>query len=405
MNIIKSVKHTIAVLLAAFSPIASHAQIYDTNDDVVEIVAGSGTSGMLNGLGTQSMFADPLHIVSDTSSNLYVMDINNGVIRKISPDNNVSTFASIVAPGKALGIGGMAIDSKSTIWMTTGVYGPSGIYQVGSDGSINLLSFGGITQYSGICIDSADNIYYTAGNQVFRISTLGVQSVWAGNTASGAADGNGLFALFNNPGALAVDQAGNVYVWDAGNNKIRRIDRNQNVTTVAGSGASAAMDGVGFNASFNGIGSMCVDNSGNVIMACGSCIRKMTATTNIVTMAGSFSQNSYANGAGSLARFNGAWGVCISHGNLFVADSGNNRIRSISFNPQPQPVSGANLVLNVYPGLTITGLVGRTYQIQASTDLENWSEVVTILLTSSPYLWFDQNAVNQKRFYRAWLIP
>ena len=90
---------------------------------------------------------------------------------------------------------------------------------------------------------------------------------------------------------------------------------------------------------------------------------------------------------------------------IFVADSGNQRIRQITFNPSPQPVSGANLILNTYPGLTITGVVGRTYQIQSSTDMSTWNPASTILLTSSPYLWIDLNAVNGKKFYRAYLLP
>jgi hypothetical protein len=131
----------------------------------------------------------------------------------------------------------------------------------------------------------------------------------------------------------------------------------------------------------------------------------MDAQTNVVTMAGSFTQFSYTNGVGNLARFNGASGVCLSAGSIFVADSGNERIRQISFNPQPQVVSAANLQLNTYPGLQIIGTVGRTYQIQTSPDLNSWSTKATILLNSSPYIWIDQNPVSGNKFYRALLLP
>jgi hypothetical protein len=131
----------------------------------------------------------------------------------------------------------------------------------------------------------------------------------------------------------------------------------------------------------------------------------MTATTNVVTIAGSFTQSSYANGAGALARFNGAYGVCLSEGMVFVADQNNQRIRFISFNPQPQPVTGGNLAINTYAGVTITGLVGRTYQIQSSPNMTNWTTQATLLLTASPYLWIDQNPVNRNKFYRAFLVP
>ena len=90
---------------------------------------------------------------------------------------------------------------------------------------------------------------------------------------------------------------------------------------------------------------------------------------------------------------------------VFVADQNNQRIRFISFNPQPQPVTGGNLGINTYVGVTITGLVGRTYQIQSSPNMTNWTTQATLLLNSSPYLWFDLNPVAGKKFYRALLMP
>jgi hypothetical protein len=142
-----------------------------------------------------------------------------------------------------------------------------------------------------------------------------------------------------------------------------------------------------------------------VLLACGTSIRKMDATTNVVTMAGSFTQSGYTNGAGNLSRFNGANGICLSGGTIYVADSGNYRIRQISFNPQPQVVSGANLSIGTFAGLTITGVVGRTYQVQSSPDLNGWTTRATLLLNSSPYLWIDQNPVSGNKFYRAVLLP
>ena len=392
-------KTKIAIGLAVAGTLGwrAEAQTYDTNDDVVQIFAGSGTVGNLNAQGTLAMFNNPQFVVADTSGNSFVLDSRNGLIRKITPDGTVSTYTSIPFGGYT---GGMAIDGNNTIWISAS---SSGIYEVTSSGSVTVLS--GMGSPSGICADAGNNIYYTTGNQVYRISSSGVLSLFAGSTSGGSTDANGIYATFNAPAAVAADAARDIYVWDSGNGKIRRIDQSQNVTTIAGSGSGANADGVGTNASFSGISSMCIDSWGNVIMACGPCIRKMTAATNVVTMAGSFSQSSYANGAGALARFSGASGVCLSQGRVFVADTGNQRIRFISFSPQPQPVTGADLALATYAGVTVSGLVGRTYQIQASTDLTTWSTVTTLLLTGSPYLWFDTAGVGQKRFYRAYLLP
>ena len=390
-----------AVLVAVMASFGWNVQgqSYDTNNDVVQIFAGSGTSGLLNAQGTLAMFNSPEFIVADTFSNLYVLDSGNSLIRKISTNGTVSTFTS-VSLGYS-GSGGMTIDGNNTIWITIN----GGINEVASNGSVTFLTFSGVSYASGICTDYGNNIYYTAGNQIYRISSQGVLTLWAGNSSVGSTDANGIYASFSAPAALAADEAGNIYVWDSGNHKIRRIDQSQNVTTVAGNGNNANVDGVGLNTSFSGISSMFGDNQGNIYMACGTCIRKMNAQTNVVTMAGSFSQSSYANGAGSLARFNGASGVCLSQGMVFIADANNERVRQISFNPQPQLVTSANLALNTYAGVTITGLVGRTYQIQSSPNMAAWTTRATVLLTSSPYLWLDPNPVSGNKFYRAQLLP
>jgi hypothetical protein len=111
------------------------------------------------------------------------------------------------------------------------------------------------------------------------------------------------------------------------------------------------------------------------------------------------------NGAGSLARIWGASGVCVSQGMIFVADSNNQRIRNITFNASPQPISPANLQLKTFSGLQITGTIGRTYQIQTSPDLNTWTTKATILLNSSPFLWIDQDPVSGNKYYRALMLP
>jgi len=393
------------------------AQTYDTNNEVVQTLAGSGFSGDVDGVGQLTMFNNPNAIVADSQSNLFVSDSGNLLIRKITPDGTVTTFAgggSSSPPGygtnvslQCWGFSSIMIDHSNTLWVTTAA--TSGyFFRIGSNAYVsiptNLPGFAG--QAAAICVDSGNNIYYATGNKIYRYTTNGVFSVFAGSGNSGYADGNGIFTAFNGPAALASDSANNIYVWDSGNDLIRRIDQSQNVTTLAGKYRNnSSADGVGTNAAFSSIYQMCFDNSGNLYLACGNCIRKIDAQTNVVTMAGSFTQTGYTNGAGNLARFASADGVCISGGTIFVADSGNQRIRDIAFNPQPQVVSGANLGIGTFAGVTITGIVGRTYQIQSSPNMSSWTTRATQLLTSSPYLWIDQNPVSGNKFYRAVLLP
>jgi hypothetical protein len=393
----------------------AEAQIYDTNDDVAEVFAGSGTPGYLNAQGTLAIFSGPEAIAADSVGNLYVADSGNGRIRLITTNGTVSTYAgggsgSLPGYGTAVSLPGcfgpMVADRSNTLWMVIGACGEgAGLLRIGTDTSVELLSFTGISGNNGLCVDSGNNLYYSTSTQIYRLAANGTLDVFAGSANTGSQNGNGIYASFSNPGALAVDDAGNIYVWDSGNRLIRRIDQNQNVTTIAGPGSGGNVDGEGTAASFATINSMQADNLGNLFLSCGSCIRKIDATTNVWTVAGSFTQNSYANGAGAIARFNGATGLCLSQGMIFVADSGNERIRSISFNPVAQPVTGPNLGIATYAGVTVNGFVGRTYQIQASTDMTNWNTVATLLLNSSPYLWFDTSSVAGNKFYRAFLLP
>ncbi len=90
---------------------------------------------------------------------------------------------------------------------------------------------------------------------------------------------------------------------------------------------------------------------------------------------------------------------------IFVADPYNYRVGNVTFDPSSEPVSPANLQLSIYPGLQIIGTVGRTYQIESSPDMTNWSTRTTLLLNSSPFLWIDKNPVSGNKFYRAFLLP
>jgi hypothetical protein len=421
-------KHTKLILLlaiVALSPWRVDAQNYDTNNDVVQAFAGFGIPGYVDGQGVLTEFSNPTQIVSDTASNLYVWDSGNFRIRKITTNATVTTFAGGGTYLNAYGTnaslawgtsGAMAIDHANTLWLVlaNGYGGVSYLVTIGTNGYVSIEN-GGLTNLgtsSGICFDSANHLYYSGGNRIYRYTPNNgsVQAI-AGTGTAGNFDGNGpVFSQFNYPTALACDQADNIYVWDSGNGTIRRIDPSLNVTTVAGKANpyySSVADGVGTNAAFSGIASMFSDNAGNIYFVCGSCIRKMDVQTNVVTLAGIFYPYSpgSADGAGYLARFNNASGGCFSQGMPLIADSGNNRIRNITFNAQPQVVAPASLQLNTYPGLQITGTVGRTYQIQSSPDLNAWTPKATLLLTASPYLWIDENAVSGNKFYRAVMLP
>ena len=333
------------------------AQTYDTNNEVVQTFAGYGIPGYVDGQGMFTEFNQPSQIVADTANNLYVLDRGNFRIRKITPTGAVSTLAGGGTFFEGYGTnvslawltaGPLAIDHANRLWlvMANGYGDNAYLLSIGTNGYVNIEN-GGLTNLnssSGICFDSANNLYYSGGNRIYRYSpNSGNLQAFAGNGVAGNFDGQGpLFSAFAGPASLACDRADNLYVWDSGNATIRRIDQDQNVTTIAGNNNNwySVADGVGTNAIFaggsasGGIAAMFSDNAGNIYFVCGSCVRKMNAQTNVVTLAGVFYQysSSYADGAGNLARFNNASGGCFAQGMIYIADTGNNRIRNIALN-------------------------------------------------------------------------
>ncbi len=422
---------SIAIATTLFAKPAQ-AQIYDSNNDMVSTFAGYGIPTYVDGQGLLTAFNNPSQIVSDTSSNLYVWDNGNQRIRKITPTRTVSTFAGggsylegyrtnvSLAWGQ---VSAMAMDHNDQIWLVMAnayfYYGSVNVLlTINTNGYVSIANGGltDLTSSSGICFDSANNLYYSGGNRIYRYNpNSGIVEPFAGSGIQGYYDGPGtLLNAFSSPTTLASDQADNIYVWDSGNGRIRRVDQQQNVTTVAGNGGYYyyyPADGVGTNATFNTINSMFFDHAGNLYMVCGMGVRKMDARTNVTTLAGNFGQyydpysSGYADGPGDAALFNSAMGGCFSQGMVFVADGGNNRIRNITFNAEAQPVAPASLQLNTYPGLQVAGTIGRTYQIQSSPDTANWSPLDTVLLNSSPYLWIDRNPIVGNKFYRAVMLP
>jgi hypothetical protein len=229
------------------------AQTYDTNNVVVQTFAGSGFSGYVDDQGTLTMFNGPSSIVCDSSGNLFVADSGNERIRKITPDGTVSTFAgggASAVPGFGTNVslasftfGSMAIDHSNALLIA---YGSSNVLRIESNAYVSRLLVCPTNANGGICVDSDNNIYTTAGRRIFRRSITGVIEVFAGSGNSGSVDGNGIFTSFSNPAELVADAANNIYVWDSGGNQLmRRVDQNREVVTVAGKkGVTANADGI-----------------------------------------------------------------------------------------------------------------------------------------------------------------
>jgi sugar lactone lactonase YvrE len=187
----------------------------------------------------------------------------------------------------------------------------------------------------GIASDAAGNLYIadSGSNMIRKLTPAGVMSILAGNGSQGHADGTGPAAQFNYPNGVAVDQHGNVYVADTGNNLIRRITPTGVVTTLAGSGAYDYVNGTGTGAAFRNPAGLAVDAASNVYVAdtANSSIREVSPAGVVTTVAGAYGQAGGANGPGPMASFVTPGAVALdAKGNLYVADIGADEVREIT---------------------------------------------------------------------------
>lgn len=188
----------------------------------------------------------------------------------------------------------------------------------------------------GVAFDSKGNmIIADRSNHVIRkISTDGTVSLLAGTpNVSGAVDGPGASASFFNPLKVALDAQDNIYVADRDNHKIRKIDAVTNiVTTVAGSGNKAFADGVGVLASFNSPLDVAITKAGVIYVADSGNdrIRKIAKDGTVTTLAGTNSR-AFADGTGEEAKFADPSGIALDKDeNILVADRRNHKLRKVT---------------------------------------------------------------------------
>ena len=209
----------------------------------------------------------------------------------------------------------------------------TGIGPGNTDGSVTTARF---NSPFGVAIDASGNTYVVDADSdtVRKITAAGTVSTFAGTPGQpGSADGTGAAARFSTPRGIAVDSAGNVYVSDTGNDTIREITPTGSVTTLAGTAGVAGMaDGTGAAAEFSGPQGIATDGSGNVYVAdsFNNRIREIAPGGVVTTLAGQTACGT-TDGAASSAEFCRPFGIASdSAGNVYVADSENDTIRKIS---------------------------------------------------------------------------
>ena len=255
----------------------------------------------------------PAGIVVDAGGDVLVTDRVNHLIRRITPAGVVTTFAGSGVAGVADG--------------------------TGTDAQFE--------NPAGIAMDHSGNFYVadSSNHRIRKITGAGVVTTFAGSGVAGFADGAGAVAKFLYPAGVAVDADHHVYVADAGNHRIRKIDAITGlVTTLAGTGAAGFVDGDYLTAQFSSPQALAVGATGKVLVAdTGNQRIRLIDGVGVVTLAGDGSEG-FLDGPGSNAQFSAPSGIAVdADGIAYVTDRGNHRIRRVGADGQVITLAGSGI--------------------------------------------------------------
>jgi len=402
----------------AVSP-AGDLYITDAGNLRVRKLSAAGTittviGGGLNdgGFGVFGLLNQPAAAVRDGAGNTYIVDSRNHRVRKVAANGIITTLAGTGAPGfsgdggaassaQLSGPEGVAADSSGNVYVadsgnfrirkvdTTGV-----ITTVAGTGSSGYAGDGGaatdalVSPY-GLVVDSAGNLYATDiyNHVVRKVTPSGTITTVAGNGQSGYAGDGGAAtsASLNQPNAVAVDAAGNLYVADEENLRIRKIDTSGVMTTVAGNGQCcySGDGGAATNAQLCYPTGVTADASGDLFIAdsCSARVREVFSSGGTITTVAGNGNYGYA-GDGYLAIGATLTPYAVSAdsaGNVVIVDSTNNIVRLLT-----PPGLGPVLTLqSTHAGSFSQGQTTATYSLTVSNSAGAGPTRGTVTVTES----------------------
>ena len=272
-------------------------------------------------------------IAMDDACNLYIADTENHRIRRVDASGTITTVAGI------------------------GSEGPDGA-GFGGDGGPAVEAQLSIPK--GVAVDGLGNLYIadTGNHRIRRVDPSGVITTVAGTGEPGFTleRGSATATQLSSPSGVAVDRSGNLYIADTGNHLVRRVDPSGIITTIVGTSESgySGDDGLGIQAQLDSPSGVAVDHAGNLYIADtgNHGIRRVDSTGVITTVAGTGEQDFVKdNGPAVDAWLDSPSGVAVDHvGNLYIADTGNHRIRRVDASGTISTVAGTGEGIYLYGG-------------------------------------------------------
>jgi sugar lactone lactonase YvrE len=395
--------------IAAAALLASGAGAV-TGTNTITTVAGTGVAGSAGdgGPATTAQLTSPEGIAVDQAGNLYIADRDNHRIRKVTPEGTISTFAGTGAAGFS-GDGGQATAAQLRNPQAVTVDGAGAVYiadtgnhrvrRVALDGVITTVAGSGTAGFSGdggqailarlsepsaLAIDGSANLFVLEKNRVRKVAPGGVITTIAGTGTAGFAGDGGpaTAAQLNGPEDLAVDAAGNLYIADYLNNRVRKVIPEGVISTIAGAGdkgfagdggqAASALLNAPAGLAFDAAGVLYVADYGN------NRVRAVAPGGVITTVAGTGTPGSGGDGGpAASAQLAGPTRVAAGGGRLYITDYRDHRIRRVGGGAAAASDSASEVDADV-----IAAAASRNARGRRVVQLElNLSEQVSATLT------------------------
>lgn len=286
---------------------------------LITTIAG-GTLPATTAPGTSAAISSPYGVATDPAGNLYFCSVYQSTVFRLDVSGVLTRVAGNGSSGFS-GDGGLAVSAQFN--------GPRGV-----------------------ALDASGSLYVadSNNNRIRNVAPNGIITTVAGTGARGSSGDGGLAvnAQLNSPYGVVADASGNVYIADSGNNRVRKISPNGVISTVAGTGTSgySGDGGSASSAQLSGSRGVALDASGNLYVAdySNQRIRMVAPNGTITTLAGTGAQGSSGDGGPAVnAQLNNPSGVAVdASGNVYIADSGSNRVRKVSPSGAISTVAGTN---------------------------------------------------------------